>query len=84
MISRRTAHLARWSLLLPLGFLGMLASEIYRRHELAKQMPGWKLDATTPWYFDCFGYVFFLGCFLAFIALLSFLRDRFTRIDGAK
>lgn len=85
MISRRTAHLFRWSLLLPLGFVGMWISERYHRRELSEQMPGWKyIDAPTPWYFNFCGYIFFFGCFLAFLAFLFFLWDHFSRVHEAK
>jgi len=48
-------------------------------------MPGWKfIDAALPWYFYCCGYIFALGCFLAVLAFLFLLRDRFHRVQRAK
>src|SRR5208283_303786 len=85
MISRRTVRLFKWSLLLPAGFLGMLLSDWHWKHKLSQEMPGWRyIDARTPWYFDCFGYVFFLGCLLTLLAFLSFLWDRFPRVHSPK
>jgi hypothetical protein len=85
MIRPRTTHLLRWSLLLPTGFVGVWLSEIYLQRELSKQMPGWKyIDASTPWYFDCCGYIFFLGCFLALLAFISLLWDCFSKVREAE
>jgi len=85
MISRRTAFLLKWSLLFPAGFVGMFVSERYQSYVLHRRMPGWKfIDAALPWYFYCCGYIFILGCFLAVLAFLSLLRDRFHRVQRAE